>query len=180
MRALFRGRRRVRADAARNLDRARAALGDAHHAQARVISAVEDRDWERVWHTIGNRCASVGACGCARRPLHRRTIRTPWWCGSTRDLRSAPALIRPRHCACRYWTRCPVAGRTVIDYGCGSGILGIAALKLGAAHVIAVDIDPQALLATRDNAERNGVSTNIEVHGVTRTPAARACSPPTV
>ena len=46
----------------------------------------------------------------------------------------------------------PLAGRTVIDYGCGSGILGIAALKLGAAHVVAVDLDPQALLATRDNA----------------------------
>jgi ribosomal protein L11 methyltransferase len=54
----------------------------------------------------------------------------------------------------------------VIDYGCGSGILGIAALKLGAAHVIAVDLDPQALLATRDNALRNGVSANVEVCGV--------------
>lgn len=43
----------------------------------------------------------------------------------------------------------------VIDYGCGSGILAIAALKLGAKQVIAVDNDPQALLATRDNAERN-------------------------
>ena len=39
----------------------------------------------------------------------------------------------------------PLAGRTVIDYGCGSGILGIAALKLGAARVVAVDLDPQAL-----------------------------------
>ena len=52
----------------------------------------------------------------------------------------------------------PLAGRRVIDYGCGSGILGIAALKLGAVHVTAVDLDPQALLATRDNAIRNGVS----------------------
>jgi hypothetical protein len=53
-----------------------------------------------------------------------------------------------------------------IDYGCGSGILGIATLKLGAAHVTAVDLDPQALLATRDNAIRNGVSEGIDVHGV--------------
>jgi ribosomal protein L11 methyltransferase len=55
----------------------------------------------------------------------------------------------------------------VIDYGCGSGILAIAAAKLGAGKVTAVDIDPQALSATRDNAVRNGVSDRI----VTRTPA---------
>lgn len=46
----------------------------------------------------------------------------------------------------------------VVDYGCGSGILGIAALLLGARQVIAVDNDPQALLATRDNAKRNGIA----------------------
>jgi ribosomal protein L11 methyltransferase len=51
-----------------------------------------------------------------------------------------------------------VAGKRVIDYGCGSGILAIAAAKLGATAVSAVDIDPQALLATQDNAERNGVA----------------------
>jgi ribosomal protein L11 methyltransferase len=51
-----------------------------------------------------------------------------------------------------------VAGKQVIDYGCGSGILAIAAAKLGAASVLGVDIDPQALLATHDNAERNGVT----------------------
>jgi len=50
-----------------------------------------------------------------------------------------------------------VAGRDVIDYGCGSGILGVAALLLGARRVRAVDIDPQALSATRDNAARNGL-----------------------
>jgi ribosomal protein L11 methyltransferase len=50
-----------------------------------------------------------------------------------------------------------LAGADVIDYGCGSGILGIAALLLGARSAIAMDIDPQALLATRQNAERNGV-----------------------
>lgn len=54
-------------------------------------------------------------------------------------------------------------GRTVIDYGCGSGILAIAAVKLGARHVFAVDHDPQALLATRENAERNQIAENIEV-----------------
>ena len=51
----------------------------------------------------------------------------------------------------------------VIDYGCGSGILAIAALKLSAAHVSAVDIDPQALLATQENARRNGCGEAIKV-----------------
>ena len=50
----------------------------------------------------------------------------------------------------------------VIDYGCGSGILAIAAARLGARHVRAVDIDPQALLATRENARRNGVDQRVE------------------
>lgn len=48
--------------------------------------------------------------------------------------------------------------KTVIDYGCGSGILGIAALLLGAKRVIAIDNDPQALLASRDNARRNQIA----------------------
>lgn len=55
------------------------------------------------------------------------------------------------------------AGRTVVDYGCGSGILGIAAALLGARRVVAVDNDPQALLATADNAGRNGVADRVEV-----------------
>ncbi len=55
------------------------------------------------------------------------------------------------------------AGQRVIDYGCGSGILGIAACKLGADRVYAVDIDPQALQSTRDNAFRNAVADCLEV-----------------
>ncbi len=53
------------------------------------------------------------------------------------------------------------SGAQVVDYGCGSGILAIAAAKLGADHVWAVDNDPQALLATRDNAARNEVLERI-------------------
>jgi ribosomal protein L11 methyltransferase len=49
-------------------------------------------------------------------------------------------------------------GERVLDYGCGSGILAIAAAKLGAAEVIGTDIDPQAIVASRDNARRNDVS----------------------
>ena len=86
----------------------------------------------------------------------------PLSCVSIRDLPSVRERIRRRHCACKYWMHCALSGRTVIDYGSGSGILGIAALKLGAAHVIAVDIDPQALAATRENAIRNEVSPKLE------------------
>lgn len=50
------------------------------------------------------------------------------------------------------------AGNTVLDYGCGSGILAIAAARLGAGHVAGVDIDPQAVDAAKANAERNGVT----------------------
>lgn len=49
-------------------------------------------------------------------------------------------------------------GESVLDYGCGSGILAIAAMKLGAAHAVGIDIDPQAVIASRDNAVANNVS----------------------
>lgn len=55
-----------------------------------------------------------------------------------------------------------LTGRRVLDYGCGSGILAIAAARLGAAQVSAVDIDEQALRATRENAAANGIAERIE------------------
>ena len=55
-------------------------------------------------------------------------------------------------------------GKAVLDFGCGSGILALAALKLGAARAVGVDNDPQALLATVDNAERNGVADRLVVY----------------
>ncbi|MFL1731867.1 50S ribosomal protein L11 methyltransferase [Moraxella oculi] len=54
-------------------------------------------------------------------------------------------------------------GKVVLDYGCGSGVLGVAALLLGAKQVLAVDIDPQAVLATKQNAALNGVSDRLQV-----------------
>lgn len=48
----------------------------------------------------------------------------------------------------------------IVDFGCGSGILGIAALLLGAKHMMGIDIDPQAIIATKDNASRNGIEEN--------------------
>src|SRR5205823_3238084 len=71
----------------------------------------------------------------------------------------------PTTLLCLRWLAANVErGASVLDYGCGSGILGIAAAKLGAGAVIGVDVDPHALAASRTNAEANGV-------------AARFCSP---
>lgn len=59
----------------------------------------------------------------------------------------------------------PLENRRLLDFGCGSGILSIAAVLLGARGVAALDIDPQALTATRSNAARNGVENHIETLG---------------
>ncbi len=61
----------------------------------------------------------------------------------------------------RWLSRCIRGGERVIDFGCGSGILAITAKRLGAAHIFGVDIDPQAVLAARENAVRNGVTANF-------------------
>jgi len=64
---------------------------------------------------------------------------------------------------------------TVVDYGCGSGILAIAAARLGASRVIAVDNDPQALTACRSNAQRNGIlHHDLSVHLPGNVPPAQA------
>ena len=60
--------------------------------------------------------------------------------------------------------RHPPRGERVIDYGCGSGVLALAAAKLGAAEVHCFDIDPQALTATRENALANGVAACVHVY----------------
>src|SRR6202521_5279877 len=152
-------------EAASNLGRLAAALGP-HITRTARVKAVEDRDWERVWITDWK---------------SMRFGRRLWVCPTAADLPDDPEAVvvrldpglafgtgtHPTTALClQILDSLPVSGRNVIDYGCGSGILGIAALKLGAAHVTAVDLDPQALLATRDNAIRNGVSSSIDVQGV--------------
>ena len=151
--------------AVRNLEVLAAVLGP-HVTQTARIRAVKDQDWERVWLADWK---------------SMRFGRRLWVCPTAADppedpdavvVRLDPGLAfgtgtHPTTALClQILDSLPVHGRDVIDYGCGSGILGIAALKLGAAHVTAVDLDPQALLATRDNAIRNGVSANIDVRGV--------------
>ena len=65
----------------------------------------------------------------------------------------------PTTALCLIWLeQADLLGKTLIDFGCGSGILDIAALKLGADKVYALDIDPQALTATRSNAEINDIN----------------------
>ena len=58
-----------------------------------------------------------------------------------------------------------VTGWSVLDYGCGSGVLGIGAVLKGAESVVAIDNDPQALTATQENAERNEVSLEVSMPG---------------
>lgn len=59
---------------------------------------------------------------------------------------------------CLEWLeKADLRAKTVLDFGCGSGILALAALKLGAQHVVAVDIDEQALIATKNNALANDI-----------------------
>lgn len=71
---------------------------------------------------------------------------------------------------CMQWlAEARLPNNSVIDYGCGSGILALAACKLGAQHVYAVDIDPQAIIATKDNCERNAVDSGLVSIGDTAT-----------
>ncbi len=87
--------------------------------------------------------------------------------GATVDL--APGLAfgtgghpTTRGCLARLAVEPPV-DQQVIDFGCGSGILALAALALGAERVVAVDHDPQALTSTAENARRNGLTARLEV-----------------
>jgi ribosomal protein L11 methyltransferase len=152
-------------DAARNLGRLASLLGP-HITETARVRRVENQEWERVWLTDWK---------------SMRFGRRLWVCPTSAELPDDPDAVivrldpglafgtgtHPTTALClQILDSLPIAGRTVIDYGCGSGILGIAALKLGAAHVWAVDLDPQALLATRDNAGANGVSSSIDVQGI--------------
>ena len=127
------------------------------------VEQLEDKDWVREWmdhfHPMqfGERL---------------------WICPSWRDVPNPDAVnvmldpglafgtgTHPTTALCLQWLDgLDLTGKTVVDFGCGSGILGIAALKLGAARVIGIDIDPQAIQASHDNAERNGVAGQIELY----------------
>jgi ribosomal protein L11 methyltransferase len=148
-------------DPAFNIGRLAARLGPRITAAAR-LRPVADRVWERAWLADWK---------------SMRFGRRLWVCPTAADSPQEPNAVvvrldpgvafgtgtHPTTALClQVLDALPLSGVSVIDYGCGSGILGIAALKLGAGHVIAVDIDPQALLATRENAIRNDVSSMVE------------------
>jgi ribosomal protein L11 methyltransferase len=152
-------------EATQSLGRLAQLLGP-HITESASVRAVESRDWERVWLKDW-------------KPMRfgRRLWVCPTGAAAPADpeavvVRLDPGLAfgtgtHPTTALClQMLDAMPLAGRTLIDYGCGSGILGIAALKLGARRVAAVDLDPQALVATRENAIRNEVADRLEVQGV--------------
>jgi ribosomal protein L11 methyltransferase len=137
---------------------------------------VEDQDWERAWMD-------------QFRPMlfGRRTWVVPSNQPQPEESQGAqnavvtldPGLAfgsgtHPTTALCLAWLDgLELHDKTVLDFGCGSGILALAALKLGAARAIGVDNDPQALIASVDNAERNGVADRLQVYTPEDEPAAR-------
>jgi len=142
-------------------------------AQNVSLERVEDRVWERAWMDDFH-------------PM--RFGRRLWVCPQGMPAEAADAVTleldpglafgtgtHPTTGLCLEWLDgADLHDLEVIDYGCGSGILGIAALLLGASHAIAVDHDPQALLATRENALRNGVEKRLRVCMPSRLPDSQA------
>jgi len=126
------------------------------------IEQLEDRDWSSTWRE------TFGAMRFGRRL---------WVCPAGEDPEQPDAVVvhldpglafgtgtHATTALCLEWLDAhPPAGLSVIDYGCGSGILAIAAHRLCAQDVVAVDIDPQALQATRENARRNEVVERFSV-----------------
>lgn len=124
---------------------------------------VADQDWERAWMDQFKPM-----------PFGRRLWIYPWNIEPPAEddivvVRLDPGLAfgsgtHPTTALCLEWLDgLDLQGKSVIDYGCGSGILAIAALKLGAADAVGVDNDPQAITASQDNAERNGVADRLSV-----------------
>jgi ribosomal protein L11 methyltransferase len=132
-------------------------------------SLIEDQDWVRIWLENWPPLKFTGSKG-----------RSIWVCPKEKleEITEPDAIIlkldpglafgtgtHPTTALCLEWlTDQDLHGKTVLDYGCGSGILAIAALLLGAERAVGVDIDPQALTASNDNAEVNGVAQRLSVH----------------
>jgi ribosomal protein L11 methyltransferase len=132
--------------------------------EAVAIEHVADRAWEREWlkdfHPMrfGQR---LWVCPAGQRPEDPAAVR----------LELDPGLAfgtgtHPTTALCLEWLDASIrGGERVLDYGCGSGILALAALRLGAGHATAFDIDSQALSATHENATKNGLAQRIRIAG---------------
>ena len=123
-----------------------------------AVQPVADQDWVRA-----TQAQFASLC------LEGRLWIVPSWHEAPRDPRAAMVRLDPgmafgtgshpsTRLELRWLARTLAPGASVLDYGCGSGILAIAAAKLGAARVDAVDVDPLALAATMDNARANDVA----------------------
>jgi ribosomal protein L11 methyltransferase len=128
------------------------------HAQA-----VADRAWEREWlkdfHAMrfGKR---LWVC-----PFHERVADAGAVVVNLDPGLAFGTGTHPSTALCLRWLdQYLAAGMRVIDYGCGSGVLALAAAKLGAQAVHCFDIDAQALTATRDNAHANAVAERVHIH----------------
>ena len=128
-----------------------------------VATRIADRAWEREW------LKDFHAMRFGKRlwvSPHHETVSEP---GAV-VVRLDPGLAfgtgtHPTTALCLEWLEQHLEpGCEVIDYGCGSGILAVAAIKLGARRAHCFDIDPQALTATRENAAANGVEAQIQVY----------------
>lgn len=138
------------------------------------IQNLEDQEWTRVWMTdfhamqFGERVWICPSWETPPNPQAINIILDPGLAFGT-GTHTTTAL-------CLEWLdkQNDLTGQTLIDYGCGSGILAITAAKLGATHVWAVDNDPQALLATENNAKINQVNTIISTVLPTQLPDFQA------
>ena len=129
---------------------------------AHEASLLADQDWNRAWMDrfkpmrFGERLWVVPSWHAPPAPDAVNLILDPGMAFGTG--------MHPTTALCLQWLDgADLAGKTVLDYGCGSGILAIAAIRLGAHRAIAVDIDPQCLEVTRENAQRNGTLGQIDI-----------------
>lgn len=119
------------------------------------LDFLDDADWQNRWRQY-----AVDFCFADRLWLVPRDTAAP----GEPALHLDPGLAfgsgsHPTTRLCLDWlARADLEDRSVLDYGCGSGILALAALKLGARQALAIDHDPQALLATRENAAYNAIA----------------------
>lgn len=134
----------------------------AHILHTAKFAHVDDKDWTRVWMD------TYQPMQFGKRLWIVPTTHTPPDPDAV-NIRLDPGLAfgtgtHPTTAMCLAWLDgLDLQGKTVLDFGCGSGILAIAALKLGAAHAYGVDNDPQALIASQENAYRNGVHARFTV-----------------